>query len=176
MLPLAGAIDSFSLEEESPMVAAMKPEAVGLERDVLAEIAACGTLDGARVGVQVEGNRVTLTGKVDCYARKLAAEDAARRTPGVREVINRLEIPVDGVYGWRDIDIDYAARHALRSHFLLAGRRLDVMVDDGVIKLTGEVATATERIEAERAVSTIPNLRGIRNDLVVVHRVARRWV
>jgi osmotically-inducible protein OsmY len=157
------------------MAAVMTPASTGLEEKVAAALAACEKLEPGVV-VRVSGDIVTLGGTVDCYARKLAATEAVRAVLGVGAVINHIEIPVDGFYGWRDIDVENAARHALANHYLLAKRTIDVMVDDRIIRLTGKVVSATERDEAERAVSTIPNVRGIRNEIVVLHPDARRWV
>ncbi len=158
------------------MVAVLRPGNSEAEAKIASALAATGKLDGAHVEVSVSGDVATLSGWVDCYARRLAAAEAAREVPGVRKVVDRLEIPVDGFYGWRDIDIEDAARLLLRSNYLLTTRRIDVGVDSGVLRLRGRVASAAERLEAEHICSTIPSLRGIRNDLVVVHPDARHWV
>jgi len=158
------------------MLAVLKPGAPELEREVLARLASCESLEGTRIDVHAMGDVVTLVGTVDCYARKLAAEQEARRVPGVRAVINRIEVPYGVVDGWRDIDIQRVASDALRAHYLLGSRRIRVVVDNGVIHLAGRVASEAERIEAERVVTPIPNLRGIRDHLVVFDGAARKFV
>jgi osmotically-inducible protein OsmY len=140
---------------------------MGLENEVRTALGAHAALAGAHIRADVDGDVVTLRGSTDCYARKLTAEDIARHVPGVREVVDLVEIPVDGVYGWRDIDLFEGAYRALASHYLLAKRRIEVEADRGWIRLRGRVGSAFERVEAERAVASLPNLRGIRNDLVV---------
>ena len=158
------------------MAAVLEGYTTQLQHEVLGELAVFEKLDGTDIVAHESGGVVTLTGAVDCYARKLAAEEVVRGVPGVVEVINRIEIPADGFYGWRDIDIENAARQALKNHYMFAKRNLEVAVNRATIHLFGKVATVTERVEAERAVATIPNLRGIRNDLVVVCPGARKWL
>ena len=158
------------------MLAVLKPGAPELEREVLAQLAACEELENVKIMVRATGDVVVLTGKVDCYARKLVAERAARRVPGVRAVIDRIEIPYGAVEGWRDVDIQRAAVSALHAHFLLGPRRIEVVVDDGVVFLSGRVASEGERTEAERVVTPIPNVRGLRDHLVVFDRPVRKFV
>jgi hypothetical protein len=43
-------------------------------------------------GVAAQGGTVTLTGYIDTYAGKLAAERAAKRVHGVRAVANDIEV------------------------------------------------------------------------------------
>ena len=158
------------------MLAVLKPGAPELEREVLARLAAREELENAAIEVRAMGDVVVLVGMVDCYARKLVAEEAARRAPGVRDVVNRIEVPFGAVDGWRDVDILRAAESALRAHYLLGPRPIEVALDAGFIRLTGRVMSEAEREEAERVVTPIPNVRGIRNDLEVFDGDARRFV
>ena len=158
------------------MLAVLKPGAPELEREVLARLAAREELENADIEVRAMGDVVMLAGTVDCYARKLVAEETARNAPGVRDVVSRIEIAFGAVDGWRDVDIQRAAESALRAHYLLGNRRIEVALDQGFIRLTGRVASEAERTEAERVVAPIPNVRGILDDLVVFDGPARRFV
>jgi osmotically-inducible protein OsmY len=158
------------------MLAVLKPGAPELERAVLARLAACEELENVDIEVRATGAVVVLSGAVDCYARKVVAERAARGVPGVRAVVDRIEVPPGAGGDWRDVDIQKAAETALRVHYLLGHRPIDVVVDRGFIRLTGRVATEAERAEAERVVTPLPGLRGIRDDLVVFDGPARKFV
>ena len=140
---------------------------IGLENEVRGALAGHAALAGEHIRADVDGDVVTLRGSTDCYARKMTAEETARRVPGVREVVDLVEILVDGINGWRDIDLFDGAYRALASHYMLAKCRIDVEVDRGWLRLKGRVGNAFERVEAERAIASLPNLRGIRNDIVV---------
>src|SRR5262245_29977998 len=49
-------------------------------------------VDASAIGVAARAGTVTLTGYVDTYAGKLAAERAAKRIRGVRAVANEIEV------------------------------------------------------------------------------------
>lgn len=49
-------------------------------------------VDASEIEVHVEGDEVTLTGRVPSRAHKRAAEDCAEAVPGVRDVHNRLTL------------------------------------------------------------------------------------
>lgn len=150
------------------MAAVLERSTTELEQTVREALASHAALAGTDVHADVSNGTVTLTGTADCYARKVTAQQVAHRVPGVREVINLIEIPVSGFYGWRDVDLFEGAQRALASHYLFSKHPVDVAVDKGWIRLRGKVGSEFERAEAEHAISTLPNLRGIRNDLRVV--------
>jgi BON domain len=65
------------------------------------------------IGVTVKKGVVTLTGTVDSYAKKLAAQKAAHRVPGVLDVANDIEVKVTGSLRRTDSEIARAIRLAL---------------------------------------------------------------
>jgi hypothetical protein len=68
-------------------------------------------VEDSAVGVAAHGGAVTLTGYIDSYAGKLAAERAAKRVHGVRAVANDIE--VRRKLGRTDEDIARDAARAL---------------------------------------------------------------
>src|SRR5512145_534787 len=63
-----------------------------LRDSVMRRLAWDPEFDASMVGVSTRDGVATLTGYVDTYAAKLAAERAARRVYGVRAVANELEV------------------------------------------------------------------------------------
>jgi osmotically-inducible protein OsmY len=55
-----------------------------LKKDVEDELQWDPKVNAARVGVSVQNGAVSLTGEVDTYPEKWAAEEAAKRVEGVR--------------------------------------------------------------------------------------------
>jgi osmotically-inducible protein OsmY len=63
-----------------------------IQCDVLAELSWDARLRPNEIGVRVEDGIVASTGRVDSYARKSAAEEAARRVRGVRAVVDDIDV------------------------------------------------------------------------------------
>jgi len=139
-----------------------------LRVEVLSALAETPIFDNARIAAEEADGIVTLTGMVDCHAKRLAAEVAARAVGGVRGVVNKIQIGRDAVFGWRDFDLVEGAGHILRSHYLFAGKKIVVAAHDGIVVLSGRVSTLFERLEAERAIASLPSLQGIRNRIEVI--------
>ena len=65
-----------------------------IQRDVLEELTWDARVQPHEIGVSVRDGVVTLTGWMDGYARKWAAERAAHRVRGVVAVANDIEVPL----------------------------------------------------------------------------------
>ena len=107
---------------------------------------------------------VALSGYVDTYAARLAAERAARRVYGVKAIVNELAVKLAETR----IDPDLAA-DALQA---LANRidappGITVTVRDGYITLGGTVEWMYQRASAERAVKYLRGVCGVFNNIVV---------
>ena len=73
------------------MAVKMKTD-IDIQRDVLAELKWDPEVEPTDVGVEVDDGIVTLTGTVDSYWAKLAAERAALRVDSVRAVANDIVV------------------------------------------------------------------------------------
>lgn len=116
------------------------------------------------VGVAVSGGAVTLTGYVDTYAAKLAAERAVKRVRGVRAVANDIQVRLRLERTDADLARDAAQTLGLRADI---PETVQAVVHYGHITLTGTVRTPFQRALAEEAVETIKGLRGIANQITV---------
>jgi osmotically-inducible protein OsmY len=116
------------------------------------------------VGVSAQDGVVTLSGYVDTYAAKLAAERAARRVYGVTAIANELEVRL----ATERIDPDIAkdAVDALRSRIDVP-LGITVTVRGGYITLAGAVEWMYQKMAAERAVKYLRGVRGIFNNIVL---------
>lgn len=63
-----------------------------LHKDILAELRWESQLHAEKIGVEVNGGAVTLTGHVSIYAQRLGAEHAALRVSGVRSLAVHIEV------------------------------------------------------------------------------------
>jgi osmotically-inducible protein OsmY len=119
------------------------------------------------VGVLVDGGTVTLTGIVDSWAKRVAAEQAAHRVVGVLDVANDIQVKTPGSASRSDTDIAHAVRHALEWDVFVPDQRVRSTVSNGWVTLEGEVDFGGQRFETERAVSYLAGVKGITNKLQV---------
>jgi len=82
---------------------------------------------------------VTLSGNVDSYGKKWAADRAAKRVFGVKAVIEEIKVTLAGSYKRADKDIAEAATKVLDWNIWIPSDRVKVMVKDGRITLSGDV-------------------------------------
>jgi osmotically-inducible protein OsmY len=125
----------------------------------------------SEVGVIVKKGVVTLTGMVDSYAKKLAAQQAAHRARGVLDVANDIEVKILGDKARTDADIAQAARHALDWNVLVPANQIHTTVMNGWVTLEGEVEYYRERLDAERAISHLPGVSGVINKIKVASSI-----
>jgi osmotically-inducible protein OsmY len=134
-----------------------------IQREVLEELRWDARVQPNEVGVAVKDGVVTLTGWVDAFTKKWAAEEAAHRVRGVKAVANDIEVRLPSSAERTDADIAAAATRALELDALLPIEDLDVTVSKGWITLRGEVEWEFEKREAERVVRRLAGVRGVTN-------------
>jgi osmotically-inducible protein OsmY len=116
------------------------------------------------VAILVDDGVVTLTGFVNSYSEKFAAEQAVKRVRGVRAVAN--DIHVKRLDERSDPDIARDAVHMLQSHARVP-KGITVTVGDGFVTLEGTVEWNYQRSAAESAVSHLNGVRGVSNAIQI---------
>src|SRR2546426_5344521 len=140
---------------------------VDIQADVLDELKWDTRVRPNEIGVAVKDGIVTLTGWVDSYLKKIAAEDAVHRVPGVKAVANDIEVRLPSSAERTDADLAAAALNALKWDAAIPTGALDVTVSKGWVTLKGEVEYTFQKREAERAVQRLSGVRGVSNLIVV---------
>jgi osmotically-inducible protein OsmY len=130
-------------------------------------------VDASLVGVSAQHGIVTLSGYVDTYVAKLAAERAARRVYGVKAVANELDVRLAAER--IDPDIAKDALEALKNRVDVP-LGLTLTVRDGHITLGGAVAWNYQKGAAERAVRYLRGVRGVFNQITIEPTVSPRDV
>lgn len=138
-----------------------------IQADVLDELDWEPRVQPHEIGVTVASGVVTLSGRVDSYAKKWAAERAAHRVARVRAVANDLAVRLPGPAERADPEIAAAAAHALEWEAFVPLAGLAVTVADGWVTLHGQVEWEYQRRAAERAVGRLPGVRGLSNGIAV---------
>lgn len=138
-----------------------------IQSDVLDELTWEPRVRPNEVGVTVAQGVVTLTGWVDSYAKKWAAERAAHRVARVRAVANDLAVRLGTSAERSDPEIATAVGRALEWDAFVPVETIDVTVSAGWVTLHGEVQWEYQRRAAERAVGRLTGVRGVSNGLTV---------
>jgi osmotically-inducible protein OsmY len=135
---------------------------------VMRQLAWDPAFDASMIGVSTQGGVLTLSGYVQTYAAKLAAERAARKVYGVEAIANELEVRLaqDRI----DPDIAKDAVQALKARVDVP-TDIDVTVRDGYITLTGKVEWMFQKLAAEGAVKYLRGVRGVFNQITIKPRV-----
>ena len=134
-----------------------------IQQDVLEEMSWEQHINVSDIGVSVKEGVVTLTGLVDDYLMRLAAQNAALRVKGVHAVANDIEVRLHTSAERTDSDLALAALYALKWDAAIQTDRLDVTVSHGYVTLKGEVEWPYQREAAERAIRRLAGIKGMTN-------------
>ena len=136
-----------------------------IKNNVLDELAWQPSIDETQIGVIVKNGVVTLTGIVDSYTNKMAAEKAAKSVYGVKAVAEDIEVRYSNINRKSDTDIANATVDALKWNSLVPDKNIHIKVEDGWIYLTGEVQWIYEKNAAKNAVKNLYGVNGVVNNI-----------
>ncbi len=140
-----------------------------LQKDVMAELKWDPQLSDVytQIGVSVKDGVVTLSGQVDTYSKKIAAERAAQNVHGVKVVATDVEVKVKNLKAKTDTEIAEAVRNALRWNSAVNEDKIKVKVDNGWVYLDGHVDWEFQKISAQHNVENLLAVRGVTNTLMI---------
>jgi osmotically-inducible protein OsmY len=141
-----------------------------IQQDVLDELSWDQHINVSDIGVSVKEGVVTLTGLVDDYLVRLAAQNAALRVKGAHAVANDIEVRLHTSAERTDSDLALAALYALKWDAAIQTDKLDVTVSHGYVTLKGEVEWPFQREAAERAVRRLGGVKGVTNWVTIAVR------
>lgn len=138
-----------------------------VQQDVHTELKWEPAVDATRIGVEVTDGIVTLAGHVDSYAEKWAAERAAQRVAGVSGLAVEIEVRLPGTSRREDADIARSAENVLAWSSFLPSDCVKVMVEDGWVTLTGQVAWDFERRGAASSIRQLLGVTGVSDQITL---------
>jgi osmotically-inducible protein OsmY len=130
-------------------------------------------VDDSAIGVAAKDGIVTLTGFIDSYGGKLAAERAVKHVRGVRAVANDVVVRLKVDRTDADIATDAARALELRPGI---PESVQAAVHTGHVTLTGKVEWLIQKEHAEEAVRHIHGVRGVLNHIEVAPKTTLRDV
>ena len=137
-----------------------------IKQQVLRELKWDSRIAWSEIGVEVFEGVVTLTGAVNSYAKKNAAQEAAHRIDGVLDVAIDIEVR-PGEFTRTDSDIALAVRHVLQWDALVPDEQIQSTVSDSWVTLEGEVDLWRERQDAEASVLRLEGVVGVTNKITI---------
>jgi len=143
-----------------------------LQQDVMNELKWEPTIKAAEIGVGVTDGVVTLNGYVDTYGEKWVAERTAARVFGVKAVAEKLKVRLPDTFQRPDEDIAQAAANTLQWNVWLTHMidRIEVVVENGWITLSGDVDWWYQKDTAGDTVRNLLGVRGLSNNIAIAPR------
>ncbi len=124
-------------------------------------------LHAAEIGVAVKHGVVTLSGKVDSYSKKMAAELAAKKVSGVKAVAEEIKVYILPEFLRTDTEIAEAVIHALKWNMAVSDEKIKIKVEDGVVFLEGEVDYLYQSTAAKHAVENLAGVKMVHNLITI---------
>jgi osmotically-inducible protein OsmY len=149
---------------------AKDPVDTGLRDRVECQLDWAPEVPSTDIGVSAEDGVVTLTGFVNTYADKLAAERVTLKTYGVKAVANDIE--VKPLFKTTDSDIAEAALNALKERVDVPDEKIQLTVKNGWVTLEGKVDWFYQKNAAGFAVKYLSGVKGITNSIQVKPQVS----
>jgi osmotically-inducible protein OsmY len=126
-----------------------------------------------KIGVEVSGKVVTLTGEVDNLLAKASAGEDAQNTMGVVDVVNGIKVRL-GVAPPGSGEITDNVKAALARDPILEKYILTVLARNQKVYLFGKVRTFCEKQRANEVASSVFGVVDVEND-IEVNSVASTW-
>jgi len=142
-----------------------------IQKDVMDELKWDPFISISEIGVSVKNGVVTLSGHVDTYSKKLAAEKAAKKVAGVKAVAEDLTVGISPSYRKTDAEIAEAVISALKWHSAVQDEKIKITVEDGTVKLEGEVDWEYQRNNVKTAVENLTGVRSVLDLIMVKPRI-----
>jgi osmotically-inducible protein OsmY len=138
-----------------------------LKTDVLAELAWEPSVSADHIGVTAKDGVVTLTGHVDTYWQKHAAETAVGRVKGVKAVAEEIEIRLPLHAKRADDEIATAALSRISWDSSIPKDAVKVKVEKGYVTLTGQVDWHYQRESAVTMIRSLGGVTGVSDQLSI---------
>jgi osmotically-inducible protein OsmY len=144
---------------------------IQIQKDVMEEIRWQPYLNASQIGVAVKNGIVTLSGQVDSFSKKLAAEKAAKKVAGVKAVAEDIQVGISPSFLKTDAEIAEAVLNALKWHTAVQEEKIKIKVEEGVVRLEGEVEWEYQRNNAKTAIENLTGVKAVINSITLKPRV-----
>lgn len=147
-----------------------------LQKDVMAELNWEPSVNAAEIGVEVKDGVVTLAGHVDSYLEKWGAERVAQRVSGVKAMAVEIDVKLPWSSKKSDAEIAHAVENVLQWMVYKPITPIKIMVENGWITLSGEVAWEYQRQAASNAVRHLMGVTGVSDQITLQARATSNTI
>jgi osmotically-inducible protein OsmY len=138
-----------------------------IQTEVMQELKWDPSVTHEHIGVSVSDGIVTLSGSVPSYVEKFAAEKATQRLSGVKAIVEKIDVKIPALYKRDDQDIAKAILNQFRWNVKVPDELIRVSVENGWVKLVGEVEWDYQRTAAEKCARELSGVRGVSNNVTL---------
>jgi osmotically-inducible protein OsmY len=142
-----------------------------LRQNILDELEFEPSIDANDIGVAVEDGIVTLSGHVQNYSQKQAAERIVARVKGVRGIAEELEVRYPGGSGVADDEIARRVLDTLKWSTQVPDGKVQVTVQKGWVTLSGKLDWNYQKVGAANAIGDLKGVTGVTNKITIKPQV-----
>jgi osmotically-inducible protein OsmY len=138
-----------------------------LQQDVQNAIKWEPSINSSEIGVAVKDGVVTLSGTVDSYSKKLAAERATKNVIGVRAVAEDITINYGNLFIKDDTQVATEVLRAWKNDWEVPDSQIKARVENGWVNLEGEVSWMFQKDAAKNAIVNLIGVKGVNNGITL---------
>lgn len=142
-----------------------------IQKDVMEQLKWEPFISASAIGVAVKNGIVTLSGNVDSYSKKITAENAAKKIAGVKAIAEDIQIGVSPAFNKTDTEIAEAVLNALKWHSGVQEEKIKIKVENGNVRLDGEVEWEYQRTSVKSAIENLTGVRSVTNLISVKPKI-----
>ena len=138
-----------------------------IQKDVMEELRWEPLLNATEIGVAVKNGVVTLSGIVDTYGKKIAAEEAAKSVFGFKAVAEDIQVKLSSFGAKSDTELAEEVIKSLKWHTSIPDDKIKVKVENGWVTLEGDVEWEYQKNAAKSTIENLLGVKGISNLITV---------
>ena len=124
-------------------------------------------VEAAEIGVIVKDGAVILTGTVNSFPAKRAAEQATKRVKGVRAIAEKIQVKLIRGKSISDDEIAKRIAHVLDWSLSIPDHNIIAEVSEGHVTLTGDVDWQHQRTKAASLIEEVRGVVDVTNDIKI---------
>jgi osmotically-inducible protein OsmY len=124
-------------------------------------------LNAAEIGVTAKDGVVSLTGIVNSYAKKMQAENAAKKVIGVKALVEKIEVKFPNTWSKTDAELANEVLNGLKNNLSVPDEKITVKVENGWITLEGELVWNYQKEAAKETINYLMGVKGVTNNIKI---------